>query len=131
MLFRSAIPNGKVYKAPPSVQNGSVNGRKKGLQEQCEKLQQLQKQYHQSPSVPSLKGNGTANGDSQEVPTSNGRSFRGEKQPQRSHYGDKPVIAPKPQAPKRNTSFARQDSQKSDGSSGSSTSLSDYRSTTV
>lgn len=141
-LDKQSISNGKVYTSPrPSPE--AVGSSRKDLQQQCHKLQQLQKHHRLTPtgqpavrsppntlpSTPSLSTHSSAN-SSFATPTSS-RSTNGN--------GIKPVIAPKPQlrGPARlPNSKASQQSEADDSSSSSESdsgcqSIKEVKSTTV
>lgn len=104
--FTSVIPNGKVYTAPPSTDKKSFE-----LQQQCQKLQQLQRDHLRSPinQPTSVPVNTPTSPSIQPVPGILNRSYNTTPVSTRCHAsssGRKPVIAPKPQLiPEKNIEF--------------------------
>lgn len=97
-------PTGKVFKVPPasSSQSQECDTKSKELQEQCQKLQELQRNYRLTPSSqiiapsntptsPSIQPVKGALNNSFSTPTSSRVPYNG------SSVVKKPLIAPKPQ----------------------------------
>ena len=129
-----SIPNGKVYTPPKqSVRSPPDEARRRDLQEQCQKLQELQRHHRLTPTIQATRApTNTPNN----TPTLKPVPYSTTPLSRNLMSNGKPTIAPKPQA-LRNKLSASTMSRPSDQDSNSSTdsdtehALKEAKSTTV
>ena len=129
-----SIPNGKVYTPPKqSVRSPPDDARRRDLQEQCQKLQELQRHHRLTPTIQTTRApTNTPNN----TPTLKPVPYSTTPLSRNLMSNGKPTIAPKPQA-LRNKLSASMMSRPSDQDSNSSTdsdsehALKEAKSTTV